>query len=245
MMKILVIDDEKPTLTMFRLFLQAYGYEVLVAADGKTGMEIVGEQRPQIVFTDLKMPEMDGFEVIKQVKRIAPDTEVIVITGHGDMDLAIRALNLNATDFINKPVRRSALDEALKRAEERILRPDSRRGRIRWELEGEIAFLVLRGTLDGEQQGALQEAHEAILRHRPRGVVVDFDVWTTVSGTGISMFVNLLSEFRKQGQTTAICGISENLRTVFDMLGVTHSVSVFPTREDAVRSMDLHSDTVP
>ncbi|MCK7512448.1 MAG: response regulator [Desulfobacterales bacterium] len=62
---------------------------------------------------------MNGIEVLKQVKAIDPSAEVIVITGHGDMDLAIQALNLDATDFINKPIQRHLLEQAIKRAQER------------------------------------------------------------------------------------------------------------------------------
>ena len=120
MKKILIIDDEKPTLNMFRLFLSAYGYEVLLAENGLQGLEIFRKEGPPIVLTDIKMPGMDGLEVLRQVKEIAPRTEVIVISGHGDMDLAMRALQLNASDFLSKPVQKSELDIALKRAEERI-----------------------------------------------------------------------------------------------------------------------------
>jgi DNA-binding NtrC family response regulator len=114
---VLVIDDESATLTMFRLFVNAYGYTVLTAENGETGRQLVRDRHPDIVFTDLKMPGMDGFEVLKQIKKRSPRIEVIVITGHGDMDHVVRALNLEATDFINKPIGRSALDAALKRAE--------------------------------------------------------------------------------------------------------------------------------
>lgn len=128
MLKILVIDDEKPTLSMFRLFLTAYGYQVVVAENGKAGLELFDKERPQIVFTDIKMPEMDGIEVLKRIRSLNgcsetaenPHPQVIVITGHGDMDKAIEALDLDASDFINKPVEKRALESALKRAELRI-----------------------------------------------------------------------------------------------------------------------------
>ncbi len=118
--KILVIDDEKPTLAMFRLFLAAYGYEVLTAENGSQGLELFERERPPIVLTDIKMPGMDGLGLLKKIKSIAPATEVIVMTGHGDADLAVQALDLDATDFIHKPIQRAALDAALGKARERI-----------------------------------------------------------------------------------------------------------------------------
>ena len=121
MRKVLIIDDEKPTLAMFRLFLEAYGFEVFTAENGEEGIRVFEKEKPGIVFTDIKMPGMDGFEVLKQIKILAPDAVVIVITGHGDKELAGKALDLKATDFIHKPVQKEALDAALTRAEE-ILR---------------------------------------------------------------------------------------------------------------------------
>lgn len=120
MKKILVIDDEKPTLTMFRLMLTAYGYKVLTAETAAAGIETFKAEHPPIVITDIKMPGMDGLGVLQEIKRSHPATQVIMITGHGDSELAQKALNLEATDFINKPIQKEALDAALARAEERL-----------------------------------------------------------------------------------------------------------------------------
>ena len=120
MEKILVIDDEKPTLTMFRLFLDAYGYAVFTAENGAEGLEIFKRERPRIVITDVKMPGVDGLNVMRQMKDIDPGVEVIVITGHGDTDLAEQAMDRDAADFINKPIKKEALDAALKKAQERL-----------------------------------------------------------------------------------------------------------------------------
>ena len=118
--KVLIIDDEKPTLAMFQLFLEAYGFEVLTAEKGEEGIEVFKAEHPSIVFTDIKMPGIDGFEVLKRIKALSPESVVIVITGHGDKDLAKRALDLKATDFIYKPVQKEALDAALERAEKAL-----------------------------------------------------------------------------------------------------------------------------
>lgn len=120
MNKILVIDDEKATLSMFRLFLEAYGYRVLTAQDGASGLKIFKSEKPAVVLTDIKMPGMDGLEVLQKIKEIDPQTEVIVITGHGDADLAEQALKLNALDFIPKPIKKEALDAALQKAKNRL-----------------------------------------------------------------------------------------------------------------------------
>ena len=117
MNKVLVIDDEKATLSMFRLFLEAYGYLVLTAENGTAGIEIFAKERPSIVITDIKMPGIDGLAVLQRIKDLDPQAGVIVITGHGDAELAQRALENDAVDFIPKPINRKALDAALKKAE--------------------------------------------------------------------------------------------------------------------------------
>jgi YesN/AraC family two-component response regulator len=120
MTKILIIDDEIPTLDMLQLFLEACGYTVLAAGDAAKGIEIFEAETPPIVLTDIKMPTKDGFSVLKTIKSIRPETEVIVITGHGDKDLAQQALELNASEFFHKPLDTDALNAALKRAEKRL-----------------------------------------------------------------------------------------------------------------------------
>lgn len=120
MTQILIIDDELATLQMLSLFLGACGYEVLTAENEQAGLAIFKDQRPPIVLTDIKMPGRDGFAVLQEVKALAPQTEVIVITGHGDKDLAGQAYDLEASFFFNKPLDTDALDQALKEIEVRL-----------------------------------------------------------------------------------------------------------------------------
>ncbi|MFZ5758184.1 MAG: response regulator [Thermodesulfobacteriota bacterium] len=120
MTKLLLIDDEEPIRKVLGLYLRSREYEVFTAADGNEGIEVFQRERPAIVLTDIKMPGMDGIEVLQRIKKLAPETQVIVITGHGDMALAIQALQLEASDFITKPVDNKALLVSLRRAEERL-----------------------------------------------------------------------------------------------------------------------------
>ena len=116
MIKALVIDDEPSTLFMFNLFLEAYGYAVLTADNAAAGIGIFKKERPAIVFTDIKMPGMDGLDALKKFKSIDPAVQVIVMTGHGDQDLMRQAMEFKATAFLNKPIERAALEEVLKKA---------------------------------------------------------------------------------------------------------------------------------
>ena len=164
MAKVLVIDDEMGNLNMFRLFLKAYGHTVLLAENGPDGLDLIEQEKPAIVFTDIKMPGMDGFEVLKQVKQVYPQTEVIVMTGHGDMDLAVQALNLDATDFITKPIQREALDAALTRAEERIraaTTPQENRVTVRDEKNG-LFILHIQGNVTAYSEDILLGSYRGI-----------------------------------------------------------------------------------
>ncbi|MDY6837107.1 MAG: response regulator [Thermodesulfobacteriota bacterium] len=119
-MKLLVIDDERSILEMLELSLSKEGYEVLTAENGEEGVKRFQEQRPKLVLTDVKMPGIDGIEVLKRIKAMDAEAEVIVITGHGDMDTAIAALQNQASDFVTKPIRDDVLMVSLQRAEKRV-----------------------------------------------------------------------------------------------------------------------------
>jgi PAS domain S-box-containing protein len=120
MNKILLIDDEPDILRVLSLSLKADGYDVATAQCGAEGLDVFKKESPDIVITDIKMPGMDGIAVLEKIKGLEPDAEVIIITGHGDIDNAIEALKYGASDYINKPVKDEALSIALKRAKEKL-----------------------------------------------------------------------------------------------------------------------------
>lgn len=120
MLKILLIDDEAGIRKLLSLSLRSEGYDVITAENGKRGIELFEQEAPSIVLTDIKMPEPYGIDVLRRIKQINPEAEVIVITGHADMKLAVKSLQLEASDFITKPVSDEALSVALKRAEEKL-----------------------------------------------------------------------------------------------------------------------------
>ena len=119
--RILLVDDEAGIRTVLGIALADSGYEVTTAENGEAALRLFRELKPPIVLTDIKMPEMDGIELLQHIKAESPDTEVIMFTGHGDMDLAIKSLKYDATDFVTKPINDEVLEIALKRARERIV----------------------------------------------------------------------------------------------------------------------------
>ena len=117
---VLFVDDEKDICDVLSISLSDLGYKVYTAENGQEALQIIQEINPPIVLTDIRMPIMDGIELLRRIKLQSPETEVIMVTGHGDMDLAIESLKHEATDFIVKPIKDEALEVALKRALERI-----------------------------------------------------------------------------------------------------------------------------
>lgn len=117
--KILLIDDEPGIRHVTRLSLEDVGYRVETAQNGAEGLKRCEEFSPHIVITDIRMPGMDGMAVLVTIKERYPETEVIVMTAFGDMELAIRALRADASDFITKPLHDDALHVALDRAKSR------------------------------------------------------------------------------------------------------------------------------
>ncbi len=236
MKKILVIDDEQPTLAMFRLFLKAYGYEVLLAENGFQGLEIFRKEGPPIVLTDIKMPGMDGLEVLRQVKEIEPRTEVIVISGHGDMDLAMQALQLNASDFLSKPVQKSELDIALKRAEERIEKESDQGNEIRVKLrENNLAVLEVEGDISSRSEPILKDAFQQALAKGAHKFLLRFTGKTSVNSAGVAVIIQLLLEAHRGSVPVAICGLSPNFKKLFEMVGVNNYARSFEQEEEALR----------
>ena len=117
--QVLVIDDEADIREILQMVLEDAGFGVQTAADGEAGISLCEDSPPHIVITDIRMPGMDGLAVLEQLKDRQPAIEVIVITAFSDMDVAIRALQLDASDFITKPINEAALHVALSRASDR------------------------------------------------------------------------------------------------------------------------------
>ena len=104
MEKILVIDDDQSIRKTLTSYLKKQNYEVLSAENGTVGIEIVKNELPDLVITDIRMPGADGFEVLKNVKEIDPHIHVIIITAFDDMQTTVKAMQQGAYDYIEKPL---------------------------------------------------------------------------------------------------------------------------------------------
>ena len=116
---ILVVDDDEPFREILQAILEGKKYKVITAADGQAALKIVREQPIDLILTDLRMPRMDGLQLLKTAKMFAPEIEVILITGHGEVDIAVEAMRNGAFHFISKPPKRSHILMTVARALEK------------------------------------------------------------------------------------------------------------------------------
>ena len=119
MKKILIIDDERSIRNALKEILEFEGFSVVDAEDGETGLTILKQQTIDLVFCDIKMPKMDGIEVLDQIIQHNEGIPVVMISGHGTIETAVEAIKKGAFDFIEKPLDLNRILVTLKNARER------------------------------------------------------------------------------------------------------------------------------
>jgi two-component system response regulator PilR (NtrC family) len=100
--RVLVVDDERSMRELLSIVLRRDGYDVLIAEDGASGLELLKRERVDILITDIRMPQMNGVDLLREAKRIAPDIVSIVMTAFATTETAVEALRLGATDYVTK-----------------------------------------------------------------------------------------------------------------------------------------------
>jgi DNA-binding NtrC family response regulator len=113
---VLLIDDDESVRRVVEYNLQEEGYRVLTAADGTGGFQALQAQPVDLVLTDVRMPEMDGLELLARIKSMQPDLPVIMLTAHGTINSAVEAMKLGAFDYLTKPFNREQLKAAVRKA---------------------------------------------------------------------------------------------------------------------------------
>ena len=182
-MTVLVIDDDAHIRSSIGKFLIARGHTVIEAANGEKGVEVVESQAVDIVITDVKMPGMDGFGVLRRVRSVAPEIEVIVITGVKESENAFRALREGAFDFFSKPFKVEDLNAAIQRTVRyQALRKETDRMQARLDL-----FVVQERERSG--LNAIIGESEAVVKMKAQILQVAVTDHTTVlivgeTGTG-------------------------------------------------------------
>jgi len=107
--EILFVDDDQTILNLVEEYLAAFDYRVSIVDSGLKALELIKDQDFDVVFTDFKMPDIDGLELLAMIKEYRPATEVIIVTGHGTMESAIQAMKFGSYDYIQKPFKLDVL----------------------------------------------------------------------------------------------------------------------------------------
>lgn len=154
--KALVVDDDKVTLELLSFQLQSEGFETVTAERGTKGLDLVRENDFDIILTDLNLPDISGIEMVKRSKEIAPQTEIIMITGFGSMEKAIEATKAGAFYYIEKPVEFDELLVLITKAVER-----KQQAREIQELRGKLSSKTsYEGIIGGSR--SMQQIYEII-----------------------------------------------------------------------------------
>jgi len=139
--KILFVDDEREILNIVEQYLTGHGYSVTVTSNGTRALELARDKVFDIIFTDLKMPDIGGLDILRSVKERSPETEVIILTGYASVDSAVKALKLGSYDYLQKPIEFERLKILIDRIiEKQTLRKENilikRRLRDRYQYDG-------------------------------------------------------------------------------------------------------------
>lgn len=119
--KVLLVDDEKDFLDVLSERMEMRGMTVSTATSAKAAIDLAGKVSFDAIVLDLKMPEMDGLEVLQQIKEKNPELQVILLTGHGSVEKGVDAMRLGAMDFIEKPADLESLTKKIQKAQARKL----------------------------------------------------------------------------------------------------------------------------
>ncbi len=121
---ILVVDDEENAREGLSKILSKEGYRVETAANGKEAIDTLRRQRYDLIITDMRMPLMDGFEVLREIKKMDENIGVIMITAYGEVESYLEAMNMGVFEYINKPVRVNELKRVISKIlEARLKKP--------------------------------------------------------------------------------------------------------------------------
>ncbi len=169
---VLVVDDEEDIRSSLRMILEYEGFDMVEASSGQDGLDKAAAHTPDVVLLDIKMPRMDGLEVLAELRRRAPEPPVVMISGHGTVQTAVEATKLGAFDFMEKPLERDRVLLVLRNAlERRRLEQENRDLRLTYEE---------RFRMVGES-ATLESVRDAIARAAPTKASV---LVTGESGTG-------------------------------------------------------------
>lgn len=160
-LRVLFVDDEAPIRDVMKNELPRMGHDATICEDGRAALEVLEKHTFDAAIIDLRMPGLSGWDVVEHIKRVAPETEIIISTGHGNMDDAIRALRSGAYDFLPKPVKLVTISNVLQRVAEK-------RSMVNQKIALEVQLTAVQGARDlVGSTAAMQRVKKLIERIAP------------------------------------------------------------------------------
>ncbi|MFC1798652.1 sensor histidine kinase [Thermodesulfobacteriota bacterium] len=259
---VLLVDDEVDIRDVLKISLTDSGYKVLTAENGIEALRLFREAQPPVVLTDIKMPDMDGIELLRKIKYENPETEVVMITGHGDMDLAIESLKHEATDFITKPINVDALEIALKRAYEKIVIREKLREytenleqlvREKTELQDRLSslgFMIgsishgIKGLLTG-LEGGMYILESGLSKKDQEKVLEGFEAIKLVSGRIKKMILDILYYAKERElsiEPKNILSFAHDVTAVVEPKLLGRKIQLIPEFDEAPDEFQIDAD---
>jgi len=165
--KILVIDDEEQITSTLVRYLSMEGYDPIFSNDAEEGLKLYRQENPKVIITDIQMPGISGLDLLGEIRTTDSETEVIVVTGHGDLDSAVQALKHQASDFILKPIDFEVILLTIERALERIALRDKVKN-YTVELEGLLNQVK---TSKNYLEAVFQNSPNALITYNLQGTI--------------------------------------------------------------------------
>jgi DNA-binding NtrC family response regulator len=189
--KMLIVEDHADSAEFLRLLLEPQGYLVHTAATAQQAREELTAWKPELVLMDLMLPDVEGLDLLHDFRRISPSTQVIVVSGHGSITVAVEAMESGAISFIEKPINPSVLTAQLHKASERLaLTAENRRLKAELEEAGSFSGMVGRAK-------AMRQLHSLIKSVAPTDANV---LITGENGTGKEVVAQAIHENSKRAK---------------------------------------------
>ncbi|RAL22811.1 DNA-binding response regulator [Lujinxingia litoralis] len=187
--RILLVDDEVAHLKTLERLFKKEGYQVATAEGGQQALDLLREQRFELVLTDLMMPDIDGMDLLKLVQALQPQAEVILMTAFGTVERAVQGMKEGAYDFVAKPIKRATILKAVRQALERQALVEENR-----ELKARLAEVEEERSVVG-QAPLMREAVDRVRQVAPSDATV---LITGESGTGKELFARMIGRLSQR-----------------------------------------------
>jgi response regulator RpfG family c-di-GMP phosphodiesterase len=214
---ILVVDDELGVRESFRMILKDK-YNLFIHSDSEDALESVSKNRIDVALLDIRMPKMSGIELLKKIKKIEPDIQVLMVTGHATLDTAVEAMRFGAFDYIYKPFDKDKLEE--------LVRVGMKRRKQRIKEKKELKHLeIIKKDLNERLQRTYSSTVESLM-----AAVAAKDAYTSSHSEGVAEYAMLLLEGLS-------LGLSPEDKEIFRYVCTLHDIGKIGVSEQILRKV--------